>query len=88
MRVLIIVLVVGLSGCAAEWNVVKKSASGYGAEIADEALQAKIWSICNVTTMGAYQRNIAGDSQRAMGYAALCASSWIAPVMPGSNGPQ
>ncbi len=57
MKILVALLaVVALSGCA-EFTALKSGVGTYSQKAADDALDVKVWSLCNVTSRGSVERN-------------------------------
>jgi hypothetical protein len=74
-----LVLILLLSGCAnmnpAQLAVAQNTAAQSGAAIADEIRSTAEWTLCNAITVGAWRRAYAGDQEKSMGWAALCAQA-------------
>ena len=75
---LVIALAVIITGCAS-WETVQSGVAVQGAKAADEALQTSEWSICEATTMGAWQRRYGENPGKAKAWAELCG---VRPILP------
>lgn len=70
-----------LAGCAG-WSSLKYGVAKEGAIVADEALDASEWGVCEATTMGAWQRRYGTAPAKADGWRALCGRSVTLPTLP------
>ena len=65
------VIILTLSGCAT-YSTYKEVGKQGSKIVADEALQVKLWSLCNATTYGAIKRWISTDKGKADALRTIC----------------
>lgn len=64
------ILLLVLSGCA-EWQSLSVAVGTYGQKAADEAMKTKVWSLCNVTSIGSVNRTF-DTPEKLAGFNTFC----------------
>jgi hypothetical protein len=71
MWAMLAIAILTIGGCAG-WSSVKAGVANNGALVADEALGAAEWGVCDAATIGAWKRRYGNDSGKVEGWRALC----------------
>jgi hypothetical protein len=66
-----VLLLAGCVGACAEFGAFRSGVAEHGADAADQALEAAIWTICNATPVGAVKRRFKSEEERAA-YNVIC----------------
>lgn len=76
----IILTVISLPGCTS-WNSFQSGVAIQGAKVADEALETSEWGVCELPTMGAWQRRYGENPEKARAWAELCGVTLTVPAL-------
>lgn len=67
----IVALYMVMSGCA-EIRTAQLAIAEHGAQAADNAIKAGKWEVCTAASIGALERELAGDRDRILGWLLYC----------------